>query len=313
MAETTIDKLSVEIDYSANQAGNGLNNLKDAIADVQAILPDSISKFKSFNTAVGNLTKNLTGFASINTTQVGKGFENITESMKSFESLGKTNLGSLLNQLKKIPEINRQLDSKVIDEFAQKINKLNVSLIPLANNLSKVGNVLSNMPSKLNKVGNYTAKTQKNFSLLQTISSALNFSALVYGAKKVGETLGGFVKSSNDYVESLNLFTVSMGENTQQAKEWINTVTEALGLDPSEMMKYMGVFNIMASGFGIASDKAYLMSKNLTQLTYDISSFYNLDIEESANKVKSALAGELEPVEVEGGYVYITLFQQIAA
>ena len=38
------------------------------------------------------------------------------------------------------------------------------------------------------------------------------------------------------------------------------------------------------------------MSKNLTQLSYDISSFYNISTEEAYNKVQSGFAGELEPL-----------------
>ena len=53
---------------------------------------------------------------------------------------------------------------------------------------------------------------------------------------------------------------------------------------------------MIATGFGLGADNAYKMSKNLTQLTYDISSFYNLNIDEAAQKVQSAIAGELEPV-----------------
>ena len=58
----------------------------------------------------------------------------------------------------------------------------------------------------------------------------------------------------------------------------------------------MGVFNMITTGFGLANDQAYKMSKNLTQLTYDISSFYNINIDEAAQKVQSAISGELEPV-----------------
>ena len=49
-------------------------------------------------------------------------------------------------------------------------------------------------------------------------------------------------------------------------------------------------------GFGVVGDRAYLMSKNLTQLGYDIASFYNISVEESMQKLKSGFAGELEPL-----------------
>ena len=101
--------------------------------------------------------------------------------------------------------------------------------------------------------------------------------------------------SSNDYVENLNLFTVAMGEYAESAKAYAEEVQALTGIDSSEWMRNQGVFMQMASGFGVASDSAARMSKNLTQLGYDISSFYNISIEEAMQKLQSGLAGEIEP------------------
>lgn len=293
MAEASIDKLSVEIDYQAEQANNGLKNLKQTVAEFQTLLPNVSSNFKSVNNVIKNLTKRVNELNLVDTSNFSSKIVSISTSMESLKNIEVGNLKKVFNQLKSIPDINDKLDDKTIEDFTKKINTLSTALTPLANNLTKVGNVLNNLPSKLNKVSSYTTKSQESFSVLNKISSAINFGAIVYGARKVGDALAGFIDSSNKYVEDLNLFTVSMGESTEQAQEWINTVSKALGLDPSGMMRNMGVFNIMAEGFGVASDKAYIMSKNLTQLVYDFSSFYNLNFEESANKVRSALAGKI--------------------
>ncbi|MDQ9814126.1 hypothetical protein RFZ01_06760, partial [Acinetobacter pittii] len=76
---------------------------------------------------------------------------------------------------------------------------------------------------------------------------------------------------SNDYIENMNLFNVSMGEYAKEAKVYAEQVADVMGIDPGEWMKSQGVFNTIITGFGVASDKAYLMSKNLTQLGYDLS------------------------------------------
>lgn len=293
MAETSIDKLSVEIDYKAEQASNGLKNLKQTVSEFQSILPNVSSQFSKISSSIRNMSKQASQLNAIDTSKFSTQLVSIGASLNSLKDVEVGNLRKVFNQLKSIPDINDKLDDKTIEEFTKKINTLSSALTPLANNLNKVGNVLNTMPSKLNKVSNYTTKTSQNFSVLDKISNALNFGAIAYAAQRVGDTLAGFIDSSSQYVEDMNLFTVSMGESTEQAQEWINTVSEALGLDPSGMMRNMGVFNIMAEGFGVASDKAYIMSKNLTQLVYDFSSFYNLNFEESANKVRSALAGKI--------------------
>lgn len=115
-------------------------------------------------------------------------------------------------------------------------------------------------------------------------------------ARQIGSTLSSLVKSSMDYMENINLFTVAMGDYATEAREYAETVSEVMGLDPSQWMRAQGVFNTLATGFGVAADKAAFMSKNLTQLTYDISSFYNISVEDAAQKLQSAFSGELEPV-----------------
>ena len=151
---------------------------------------------------------------------------------------------------------------------------------------------MQNVSIGLKSVNNASAKS---FGLL-------GGKALLAGVSlsKVADTIKSWVTESNDYVENLNLFTVSMGEYAEAAKEYANTVSEAMGIDPSAWMRNQGVFMTLASGFGIVGDRAALMSQQLTQLGYDISSYYNLDVAEAMNKVKSGFAGELEPLRSLG-------------
>lgn len=104
----------------------------------------------------------------------------------------------------------------------------------------------------------------------------------------------GDLKSA--YVENLNLFTVAMGDAADEAYEYAYAVNDALGIDPSEWMRNQGIFKQISSGFGVVEEKANLMSKNLTQLGYDISSFYNISIEEAMQKLESGISGEIEPL-----------------
>jgi phage-related protein len=52
----------------------------------------------------------------------------------------------------------------------------------------------------------------------------------------------------------------------------------------------------LATGFGVAGDRAATMSQQLTQLGYDLSSFFNISVEEAMQKLKSGFSGELEPL-----------------
>lgn len=340
MADATIDRIAIDVEYQANSSATGIKNLKKEVSELSQViptastllsrfssrlsklqgsnsftalgeakskindlvsnLPSASEKLTSFNSSINKTQKRISDINSLDTSSFVGQMSMLVTGISSINSIGDSNgLTKILNQLKKIPDINQKLDSKTITEFSAKVQMLSSNLQPLATNLDTVSKSLSNMPSKLNKVSTYTAKASNNFSLLNKVSSLISFGTFAVLGKKIGSTLSNVTQSSNEYVEALNLFNVSMGESSETATEWINTISEAIGLDPADMMKNMGTFNIMAKGFGIASDKAYTMSKNLTQLVYDFSSFYNIDFDESANKVRSALAGELEPVEVE--------------
>ncbi len=61
-------------------------------------------------------------------------------------------------------------------------------------------------------------------------------------------------------------------------------------------MNNMATIQGLTTSFGMASDKAYVLSKNLTQLGYDLASLKNIPVAESFTKIQAAISGELEPI-----------------
>lgn len=169
---------------------------------------------------------------------------------------------------------------------------------------SKIANVKS--------MANATTSAASGTAALGTAIKGLKWGALLYGAKKGVQLIGDWVTQSNEYVENLNLFTVTMGKYAKEAYEYGRTVESVMGIDLSEWIRGQGVFNQIALGFGIAEDKAYTMSKGLTQLSYDLASFFNLDTEEAMNKVRSGIAGELEPLRNLGYALDQATLKQVA-
>ncbi len=237
------------------------------------------------------------------------------------ESIAKTNLGSVITQLKKIPEMAKTLAEMDMDGFATAIQRVTNAIQPLANEMVKVSNGFSALPSKIQKIiqnneklTTSNNKTTKSYNFLN--SAFANFTAkmgLSYVTiKRVIGTVGDWVQSSNEYIENLNLFTVAMGDGAEAALEFAQEANEALGIDVSEFIRNQGIFQSVATGFGLASDEASLMSKNLTQLGYDISSFFNTTVEESMLKIQSGISGELEPLRRLGFALDQATLQQLA-
>ena len=114
--------------------------------------------------------------------------------------------------------------------------------------------------------------------------------------KRAAKAIKGLIDKSSEYNEIANLFSVSLGEYAKEAYDYAAKVSDVMGIDTAEWMKSQGVFMTLATGFGVAGDRAYKMSQQLTQLGYDISSFQDISVEEAMQKLQSGLAGELEPL-----------------
>ena len=244
----------------------------------------------------------------------------LVDALSPLSSLGKTNLSSYVSNLKKLPETFKELDKIDMTSVKVKIQELASAFKPLGDEMLKVSNGFSAFPSKIQKLLNVTNRIPKSNK-----RAADSFTDLYFKGKStadlfasIGEKIWSAVSESNDYTENMNLFGVAMGkyattarlnadnvgeamgEGTIGALEYAENVSEALGIDTSEWVRNQGIFMTMATGFGVAGDRASVMSKNLTQLGYDLASFYNMDVDDAMTKLKSGLAGELEPLRAIG-------------
>ena len=163
------------------------------------------------------------------------------------------------------------------------------------------------------KLGDELDKTRKKgiFSVLtQGISGAFTkaqiaCSGLTGTYRKITE----ITKQATEYEEALNLFTVTLGSQAEEATKWVEKFSKALYIDDSGLMQYMGSLNSLIKGLGVGADKSYIMSKNLTQLVYDLASFKNINIEESFKKIQSAMSGKIICLVYKGLYTVTNLIQ----
>ena len=124
----------------------------------------------------------------------------------------------------------------------------------------------------------------------------MNVAAVAITFRKIGHFIAQAVTESNKYQEDLNLFTVALGQYAAEAQNYAEKVSDVMGIDPAQWLRNQGVFNTLLTGFGDTAERAQLMSQNLTQLGYDISSFFNISIEDAMQKLQSGISGELEPL-----------------
>lgn len=151
------------------------------------------------------------------------------------------------------------------------------------------------------KLGDNVEKTGKKG--LGGFLGALKLGAVVYAGKQIAKMLKGMTLEAFNYIETLNLFEVSMGKNVagmeqyyDRAVKFQNQLAEAFGANTAETMKYQAFFNQMSKSMGIANEQAYLLSENFTKLGMDISSLFNIEQGDAMAKLRAGLAGQTKPL-----------------
>ncbi len=124
--------------------------------------------------------------------------------------------------------------------------------------------------------------------------------------------VGALTKMAMTAQESENLFEVSMGGMADSARRWSEQLRDQLGLNAREVRENVAVFQSMFTGMQIGEDVSYGLSRGLTQLAYDLSSFYNLDHDTAFEKIRSGIMGQTQPLRQLGIIVNETTTQQWA-
>ena len=214
-----------------------------------------------------------------------------------------------------------QKASSAIEKLAKNLERLKTSLGPLAsvnvkvsssfntqtNSINKASNAMSNYANKANKAG----KSSQSF--IQSLSQkTAAISRVIGGIQNVTSVMADWYNESNEYVETLNLFNVTMDDGATEAREFAESVSNLMGIDVAEWMQYQGTFKNLTAGFGVASDMANVMSQNLTQLSYDLSSFFNTDVETAFDKLSSAMSGQVKGLREFGIDTTVASLQEYA-
>ena len=261
-----------------------------------------VGNVKISSSIANQLTAINTALAGLKWTD-GDKLTSLANGLRPLSNMGKANLTSFTTQLSKLPKVIEDLEAADIDKFTQQMTTLAAAMKPFADEMQKVSNGFSAFPSKIQKLITSTEKYNASVSKATSTTGkftgglkALNVAAAAVAFRKIGHFIAQAVTESNKYQEDLNLFTVALGQYADEAKEYAEKVSDVMGIDPAQWLRNQGVFNTLLTGFGDTAERAQLMSRNLTQLGYDLSSFFNISIEDAMQKLQSGISGELEPL-----------------
>ena len=306
----SLDKLAGSI-ATLKQASAGMSGLDKITSFLNGLSNvNTTASAKSINTVVNAIKKipaAVSGLNGVDFYSMSGSITQLTNALAPLSILDASNLkalGSAFNAIGKVPDLTDKLKATDLDSFASSCQKISTALTPLAFQLDKVGNAFAKLPPQLSKVvtqaNRVTAANEKQRKSYLSLSNQMNGfmrnMAKLVSLKAIADYLGNAVAKFNDFYEAANMFGVSMGDMTNEASGFIDKMEQLLGIDPSEAMNAMANIYSMTKSFGLAKEQAYTLSKSLTQLGYDLSSLKNIPISEAFTKIRSAMAGELEPM-----------------
>jgi hypothetical protein len=334
-----LNKLA-EISEKIQNLSFGTGKISALVNEVNALNSVSVPNLNSFEKQIETLRTAASSLESM--PNVSDNISELVNAVMPLTTLGEVNINSFVNSVSRLPTVAEELNAMNFDSFANDMNRVTAAVTPLASAMSQLSSsylslpvniqrVVSEnaelltsytrLPASMQQVENENTKIANSSTQVSTAATKINTAltkvkarmlAVVYAASRLSSALADCLESSNEYVENLNLFTVAMGDAAESALDYAEAVNEALGIDTSEWIQNQGVFKQITTGFGVVEEKANLMSKNLTQLGYDISSFFNIDTDEAMQKLQSGISGELEPLRRLGYALDAATLQQVA-
>lgn len=306
----SLDKLASSI-ATLKQASAGMSGLGKITSFLNGLSNVNMTaSAKSINTVVNAIKKipaAVSGLNGVDFYSMSGSITQLTNALAPLSILDASNLkalGSAFNAIGKVPDLTDKLKATDLDSFASSCQKISVALTPLASQLDKVGNAFAKLPPQLSKVvtqaNRVTAANEKQRKSYLSLSNQMNGfmrnMAKLVSLKAIAEYLGNAVAKFNDFYEATDLFHNAIGNLSGEADTLISKMQGLLGVDPTKAMTYMATIQSLGTSFGLTSDKAYVLSKNLTQLAYDEGSYWNKDVAETFTAMSSAISGEIEPI-----------------
>lgn len=108
------------------------------------------------------------------------------------------------------------------------------------------------------------------------------------------------IKLASDLNEVQNVVDVTFGKSSTQIDAWSKTALSAFGLSELQAKQFSGTMGAMLKSSGVTGEGMVKMSQNLSGLSGDMASFYNLSQEEAFEKIRSGISGETEPLKQLG-------------
>lgn len=314
--------VSTNLNHLSN-ALSGLPNVHNASNSLRT-LANSIEKLKSVGTVsslVNSLNKLPGALKSLESINLGNAENNVrglVDAISPLTQVKNSGFSSMVNSMGKLKSVTESLDTETLDKFAEKVKRLNEIVEPFATKMGTIKTALSGINTQIKQTNVSIDKVNEEVNVsIFNISNMMNVLSQVHGAlQQIVQTTAEIIHQATEWDGIAARFGRGFGSEAQETYEWVKRLNEEMGINIQQFMQYSSVYATMLTGFGVAHQDATKMALGYTELTYDIWAGYN-DIyqtfDEAAEAVRSAIAGEVEPVRRAGFTIIESTLQQTAA
>ena len=217
---------------------------------------------------------------------------------------------AFFNTMKSAPKISENTIrmTQALAQLATAGGKVGTATNSITNSFSKLSLIGRKASGSIKKVANSIVSSFKKIgtSSHSLKTASLNLSSLLKTALGFGAVRGlwNFGKQSvelgSNISEVQNIVDVAFGSMAGMVDEFASTADEKFGLSELAAKQYSGTMMAMLKSSGVVKESAAEMSTTLAGLAGDIASFYNIDTDEAFMKIRSGIAGEIEPLRQLG-------------
>ena len=321
---------------SFKTVSTNLNNLSGALKNLPNVhnaanalrtLANSVEKLKEVGT-VSTLTNSLNklpaalkSVSNINLDKIAPQIQKVADTVAPLSSIKAGGLSTMVNSMKKLGEVTESLDDDTIARFAEKVELLNAKLAPLSAKMSTIKTGFNAINTSARKASESVEDFGDGIN-----ASALNMTSFIEIARTVVDALSTIIQKLSEFIHQAAQwdgvkyqFGNAFGEQADMYYEKISKITEALNINKQAFMENSAMAASMLIGFGVDKQDAREMGLGYTQLAYDIWAAYNnvyesLDGADGAMAaIRSAIAGEVEPIRRAGFTIVEATLEQTAA
>ena len=176
--------------------------------------------------------------------------------------------------------------------------------------LGKAVEWFKKLRSEADNASKSVSKSSKNMqggfkSLLSSIAPMLSIVGIF-------QTLKTSVTNAMESIETNNMFDTVFGDSANEMDAWIQKMNQTLGLGITDTKKFTATLSQMGSAMGLTGQEAMNMSQKMAQMAGDISSFYDADITQVQEDLRSALSGSYETMDKYGVVLRQSTVEQYA-